>query len=383
MRTNRILNIILSNNLETMKAVHLTSVHNRYDTRIFQKECKSLLAAGFDVYLIVADSLGDEVADNITILDVGREKNRIKRMIYSVNKVYKKALSLDAEVYHIHDPELLRIAVKLKKKGKKVIYDAHEDLPRQLKSKHYIPKYLRSLLAFLTEYYEDNKVKKLDFIVTATDFIKQRFLKINSAAESINNYPFRSEFVSDKSSSAEKEKQIIYVGAISRIRGILSLIESLDNTNVQLVLGGNFEDDALYEKCKKLAGWEKVKYLGYMNREQMNIELNKSIAGCVTFMPEPNHINAQPNKLFEYMAAGIPVIASNFPLWKQIIENNKCGICVDPSSASEIGKVINNLAGDPELCYEMGRNGKEAVQQKYNWENEETRFLNVYKKVLE
>ena len=108
----------------------------------------------------------------------------------------------------------------------------------------------------------------------------------------------------------------------------------------------------------------------------------QAIAGVVTFLPLPNHINAQPNKIFEYMAAGLPVIGSNFPLWKELIEGNACGLCVNPTQPSEIAAAIHYLASHPEQALQMGANGKKMVQNTYNWTAEERKLQAFYQKVL-
>ncbi|MGH2645398.1 MAG: glycosyltransferase, partial [Chitinophagaceae bacterium] len=173
-----------------IRVCHLTSVHPRYDVRIFYKECVSLAFAGYEVYLIVADGMGDEVKEGVHIVDVGkRETSRISRFIKTANIVFKKAIDLKAALYHIHDPELLRIAFKLNNKQTKVLYDAHEDLPRQILSKQYINQYTRKAVSVLTENLEVKIVRKLNGVIAASPAIRNRFLRVNKNTIDINNYP--------------------------------------------------------------------------------------------------------------------------------------------------------------------------------------------------
>jgi glycosyltransferase involved in cell wall biosynthesis len=110
--------------------------------------------------------------------------------------------------------------------------------------------------------------------------------------------------------------------------------------------------------------------------------MSHSKAGIVTFHPLPNHIDAQPNKMFEYMSAGLPIITSNFPLWKEIVEGNSCGICVNPLDPEEIGKAIEYIISHSNEAEKMGQNGKKAVLEKYNWQVEEKKLFEVYEELL-
>ncbi|MCD4705412.1 glycosyltransferase [bacterium] len=365
-----------------MKICHITTVHNRYDIRIFHKQCKSL-SKDFDVSLIVADGLGDEIIDNIKIFDIGlRKSNRLKRAKIDSNKAYKKAISLECELYHFHDPELVKIGKKLKKNGNKVIYDAHEDLPRQIYSKPYLNKYIKFFVANLIEWQENEAAKQFDYIFTATPHICARFIKINPNSIDINNYPIIGE-LQNNITWDKKENIISYVGGISEIRGIKELIDAISLVSgISLHLAGEFGGELTYNLVSKKNGWKKVVECGFLSREDVRLLLGKSKAGIVTFLPEKNHINAQPNKLFEYMSAGIPVVASKFPLWQDIIEKYNCGICVDPMDPKEIAFAIEKIVKNDHMAREMGNNGKNAVLNHFNWKIEEEKLLSIYYKIL-
>ena len=92
-----------------MKICHVTSSHNRYDGRIFEKECSSL-AKKYDVYLLCADTLPDETISNVKFRSINfKPKNRYERFFKVMGKIYKKAIELDCDIYHLHDSELLNI----------------------------------------------------------------------------------------------------------------------------------------------------------------------------------------------------------------------------------------------------------------------------------
>jgi glycosyltransferase involved in cell wall biosynthesis len=358
---------------------HLTTVHPRYDVRIFLKEC-IYLTHHYDVYLIVADGKGDEEINSVHIFDVGKPASRLKRVLCIANKVYRKAINLNCEIYHFHDPEFLFWGLKLARKGKKVIYDVHEDVPKQTLSKDYLNPLLRTLFASLIKITENYISARLYAIITATPFINERFLKINRRSININNYPVIS---GSTSIPFEEREGLCYIGSISRIRGIKEVVNSLQNIDVTLNLAGDFESDEFKKELMLDKNWGKVKYHGSVSPGEVIEILKKSQIGLVTFLPEPNHIESQPNKMFEYMAAGLPLIASDFPLWKEIVEGNKCGVCVNPKNPEDISTAINYLLMNQDIAMTMGWNGVKAVNDKFNWNSEKEKLLTLYSSIFQ
>jgi glycosyltransferase involved in cell wall biosynthesis len=369
--------------LKSLRIVHMSSAHPDKDVRIFSKECVSLAnhfhPEGQDVEVhLILSNVEERIEQGIRIHNVAAAKGRLGRMWTTVNKVCKKALELDGDIYHFHDPELLRIALKLKRRGKIVIYDAHEDLPRQLLGKPYLR--FRRLFSFFFEIYENFIVKRLDAVVTATPFIRDRFKSIHRLSIDINNYPLEGEietFVGD----TEKDNCVCFIGGISEIRGTIQVVQALDIVDVQLDLAGGIPP-AFREQLTKEKGWEKVNELGFIDRKTSLEVKKRAFAGIVTFLPLPNHINAQPNKIFEYMASGLPVIGSDFPLWREILVKNNCGICVDPTSPLDIAKAIRYLQENPEEARIMGENGRKMVAETYNWRAEEKKLFALYEKLI-
>lgn len=369
--------ILLEKRIKGLKIVHVSSAHNDRDVRIFLKECRSL-AKNFptaEVHLILA-GVEERLEDGVHIHSVPkRTGNIISRMWRTVNLVRKKAIELKGDIYHLHDPELLRIAFRLKRGGKKVIYDAHEDLPRQIIGKSYLP--MKRLIAFLTEIIEDFVSARLTGVLAATPFIAERFKKMNQNTIDVNNFPLDNEIEFIATSDIEKENMVCFIGGISPIRGTQELVDAMAFTDCQLALAGEIPGD-FKTPLEESAGWKNVQALGFITRQEALVIKQKAIAGIVTFLPFPNHINAQPNKIFEYMAAGLPVIGSNFPMWKDLLEKNNCGICVDPADSRAIAEAITYLKNHPSEANTMGANGKRLVQETYNWKAEESKLIDFY-----
>ncbi|SFM42204.1 glycosyltransferase family 4 protein [Marinobacter zhejiangensis] len=366
--------------------VHITSVHKRNDIRIFLKECVTLAQGGYNVTLVVADGLGDENKSGVRILDAGMPaKGRLGRMLGTTRAVYRCAKKIDADLYHFHDPELIPVGVKLKRvrPSARVVFDSHENYADDIEDKPYIRPVLRPIIAGMYRMYERMAVKRLDAVVAATPSIRAHFERLGVTALDVNNFPFQQEFTTPAVGS-DKKYDVAYIGAISEVRGVSQLVEALPTGNSKtLIMAGSIADPNFESRLKSSEGWAQVKFVGQVDRAAIKDLLSSARVAAVTFLPAANHIESQPNKMFEYMSAGLPVIASNFPLWKEIIEGNNCGICVDPLSPQEISRAVDSLVSDPTLASSMGENGRQAVLTKYNWDSEGRKLITFYAHILE
>src|SRR5690625_406863 len=363
-----------------MKICHITSVHSYKDTRITIKEAQSLNKHFRNEVTVIAPNTEDLKYEGVQIIGVQRKKQRrLQRILNSTFEFYQTAMSIDADIYHFHDPELIPLGKKLSKAGKKVIYDVHEDVPRQIMTKHWIPELLKKPISWMFEKYENNATKNFSAVVTATPYIKERFDKFHGTVVDIKNYPLLKELYFEDTQNSKKKNVVTYIGGISEGRGLYTMLEALKGlSDVELKLAGKFGNNNTYEAAKAIESWPKVDFLGFVDRNEIKKTLSNSKVGLVVLHPKINYIDSLPIKMFEYMAAGIPVISSNFPLWEDIINTNKCGICVDPLNVKEITEAIQWIFNNPEGAKKMGENGRKAVVEKYNWEAESKRLIELY-----
>ena len=365
------------------KVCILTTVHPPFDTRIFHKQAKTLVGAGYDVTLIVQHDK-NEVVDGVKIIALPKPRNRFTRIFSLTWRAFRLALRQHADVYHFHDPELLPAGALLKLFTKaKVIYDVHEDVPEQILTKYWVPNPLRGLISKTFNVFEKAVTRIFDAVVVATEGIAEKFQGLNPVV--VHNYPDLRMFPNPSSPPREREKNVlVYVGGINRLRGAFEMVRALEYLNpsfdVRLELIGRFKPSGLEEKVQILPGYKYARFFEWLPWREAWQRAQEATAGLVVFHPAPNHVRSLPNKLFEYMAAGLPVVASNFPLWREIVEGNRCGICVDPLNPEEIAGAIEYLITHPEEARQMGENGRCAVEQKYNWGHEKEKLLALYRR---
>lgn len=363
-----------------MIVCHITSAHPVDDIRIYHKECLSLYNNNFNIHILGVVPPKIKNPKTPFSLVSSKSKNLIYRFFFLPFKILIYAKKINADVYHLHDPDLLIVGLFLKKTGKIVIYDIHEDNPKAILSRDWGFKFLRKFISVVFKWYENGISKKLNYLIAATPGIHNRFCRINNNTFTINNYPILT-FLKLNTETPKKKRQICFAGLISPQRGLEYVVKAMEFVHARLLLIGNFTSEDFLKKLKSLNGWANVDYLGYQSRELLENYLTESCAGIVTFLSLPNHTHSQPNKMFEYMAAGLPVIASNFPLWEEIIDKNKCGICVNPENPEEIAGAISFLFENPSVAKKMGENGKEAVLNKYNWELESNKLIRFYNSI--
>ena len=365
------------------KVCHMTSVHGAEDVRIFRKECVSLAKAGYEVYLV---ERGESYEKNgVHIIGVGDiPASRRRRMIEGAKKVYEAAKAVDADIYHLHDPELLPYGLKLKKAGKKVIFDSHEDVPADILEKPWIPTQLRKPVSRLYTCYENGFLRKIDGVIGVTPSLCDRLRTVNTNAEMITNYPI---WENGLPQPRFRENKVIFPGLLSNLWSIDTLVqaaEQLPGLTIEL-RSGNVEN-GLLPSLQAMPGWSQVHFPGRASHEEVMCLMTECLCGMALCRPCPNtggKLGTLGNtKIFEYMMAGIPVVCTDFVLWREIVEDWNCGICVKPDDVDAVVNAIRFFMDHPDQAREMGANGRCAVKEKFNWSVEEKKLLALYGEVL-
>lgn len=364
------------------KVCILTTVHPPFDGRIFHRAAKTLAVSGYNVALIATHDKC-EVVDGIRIIPMAKRTTRVSRMFRTLS-VLLLAIKQKADFYHFHDPELLPAGILLKIfTNAKVIYDVHEDHPETMLSKYYLPRSFRPYMSCIFDIFEKSVSRLFDYIIPATEGIEKHFKHVSKKTSVVKNYPTQRPVSKRKYNRkmASDQHTLICTGGFAEQYGINEEVRCLGfirDFNVKLKLIGKFHTKVFEDKVKSFPEFQGVEFLGWVPYEEVCQHLLTADVGLVTYHPLPYMIDALPTKIFEYMSAGLPIVASNFPLWERIILENKCGLTVNPLDPQEIAKEIEYLLGNPEERRKMGENGRKAFMEKYNWDHEKKKLLQIY-----
>lgn len=364
---------------------HMTSVHSSRDVRIFYKECTSLAVAGYSVYLVAPGESRTE--NNVQIIGIGEKpKARLKRMFGLSKKVFKIAVSLDCDVYHIHDPELIPYGVKLLKRGKRVIFDCHEDIFSYIKDKAWIPYIMRGFISAISKKYFERVLPLFSSLIAVTPHLYDQLLQLNDNSYMVTNYPIIEEEYARKDLEEYSSFKLIYAGGVVPNWGhaeIVEAIQSIDGVKYKVYGGAQVE---YINDLKQLDGENRFEYLGVIPFQEVAGQLSKASVGMAVLKYSNNTAwkrgTLGNTKLFEYFSAGLPVICTNFDLWEEIISKYNCGICVNPDSIDEISCAIEYLKNNRIEARTLGLNARKAIEQEYNWKFQEKILLNLYERLF-
>lgn len=364
--------------------VHFSSVHQVTDVRVFLKECRSLADAGYRVTL-VARGAESGIEDGVQRIPVSQNARggRVGRMLLGTAQVVRRAWAQDADLYHFHDPELIPFALLMKLFGKKVVYDAHESIRDQLLSKPYLPRWSRKPISRIVGLLEDFAIRRFDGVVTATPHIAEILHTPHTVT--VGNFPVSEEISEKTDGDLRAPGKVVFIGGFTAIRGAREMVQAIGLVNkympARLTVCGTMPA-AVRAEVEALPEWEFVEDLGWQDRSSTQQHRATASCGLCVFHPEPNHTEALPNKLFEYMGAGLPVVASDFPYWRQFVRDIGAGVMVDPLDPQSIANGILEIIGDPERAREMGEAGAATVRDRFNWDSEVQKLVQLYERIV-
>ncbi|GGR53956.1 glycosyltransferase WbpH [Deinococcus seoulensis] len=364
-----------------MKIAVLTTVHPENDVRIYHKQAISI-SAQHEVTLIAPKKTKEKLKLE-NYIPLKNSKSRFSRLAIQ-KQAYNVVIKIRPDVIHLHDPELIFLGILLKLGGYKIVWDVHESLPGQVLNKKWIPRHLRRPVSMIASGIEFLAGKFFDRIIVATQSIGKSFPAEKTFV--IQNFPILGEMHSHDSNRFSRSTPIFFHGGgLTEIRGIKEIIEAIYILNNEfkypgiLRLVGKFESAYFEDICRKSRGWKYVDYHEWVGREDLAKLLGSADAGVITFLPAPNHIDSQPNKIFEYMSASLPIIVSDFPSWKELIGSDEVsGLAVDPKDPYKIAQAMKYLIDNPEESKSMGERGYEKVANYFNWGAESEKLKDIY-----
>lgn len=368
---------------------HITSAHPRKDGRIFKRQCLTLASHNLETILVTCDGLPNEFIDGVNIQSYSDHKlskrERFKLLFFN-KRFVNYLLRIDAQVYQFHDIELMEVGKALKKKGKKVIFDSHENWPGYIES--LLPKLriLRIIANNSILHYYRKTLPLFDAIFTVSPNLVEDLEVFSDKVLLIPNYPLLSE-VAESNVKREHKNYFVYAGSVYQMSNQINIAKaiSLIDSDVQYkIIGGinsEYKSQIQNEDIKN-----RIEFIPWVDKSVLNKLMANSLAGLVLLGYVPICCGRMgqlgSNKLFEYMAAGIPVICTDFVLWKEIIKKYKCGICVNPYNVGEIKNAMEYIVLNREDAIKMGENGRKAILNEYNWNLHIDKFLSCYLKLL-
>lgn len=369
------------------RVVHITTVHNPHDPRIYYKQCLSSAKGGYETYLIAPPATPKLAESNGVIhIQLKKRTNRLKRMTFGAWEAYRKAKRLQADIYVFHDPELMWVGALLKQKDNTVIYDIHEDYVTSMMQKPYLAKPFRIFFAKTYRLVETVLTRKMELSL-AEKYYEQFYPE----GMKILNYPLINErFLQIDRSKQPIVDKLLYTGNVTEERGSLlhARLPFIDQQITVQFVGkcdgeiaaemkreaGEYADRLQFEGIDQFVLKERIEEY-YMNENWL--------AGIAIFPPTEHYMKKELTKFFEYMNAGLPIICSNFPAWKAFIDRYECGITVDPADDVQIKEAIETLRNNPNLARQLGENGRQAIANELNWQKEEAKLLVWYNKLIQ
>ena len=361
---------------------HLTVAHQANDARILAKECESL--ARNDNYKVILCAPGN-ILSKSKILHYklpDASASRLKRFVFSQFIGLKSICHIKADVWHIHDLELLPVACSLILLRKKVIWDSHEDYFNQFGSqvnyRSYIPKYLRPLARFIVFFFLKYIDKNASAIIAPTQNVSAKYS--NSNLSLVGNEAILEEFY--LCNPKFKSNNVLFIGSPSPASCFKEIVDAIARIpELRLVVASqHFSKVQLDYSIEKLNS--KFEYKGWLDRKDLAEAISKSLIGLVTYSQNKNHHDNQPTKFYEFCAAGLPILATPTPFNNELIKLSKAGVLSRDYGSDSIMAGLKELISSKQKWLGYSTSGKVWSINSGNWAKSEAELLRAYSSIL-
>jgi glycosyltransferase involved in cell wall biosynthesis len=372
-----------------------------HDPRV-EKEVETLHKAGHEIIVAAitsSDLSGKECLENCTVLRKNISKFTLKSSVGAlkfpfyfnfwrsfIREILKKN---KIDVIHVHDLPLSRIGIEIKNKsGVKLVIDLHENWPALLKVSSHTNTLAGKLLSSEKQWrhYERECVRRADAVITVVDEMKNRIAETGISPEKIivlQNTPGKNSISEMKFETDENFFTLLYVGGISYHRGLQYIIDGikllLHVVPIRLWIAGEGKySAALKDQVGRLSLEDYIKFFGYVTKEKTEALMKKADLGLIPHVRSEQSDNSSPNKLFEYMASGLPILASDCISVKRVVNETQTGLTYVYDSPSDFAKVVTSLYNEREKSGIFAANGKKAIREIYNWELGSEALVKLY-----
>ncbi len=307
-------------------------------------------------------------------------------MLTSSLRMFPKALRTKADIYHFHDPELIPCGLWLRLLGKKVIFDVHEHFAADIYDKPWIRR--KKLLAGIYAFWEKRAARRFELILAENSYAPH-YAAMGARYTIVLNYPDVPFFRQFRKLNERPGEHLFYIGIILETRGLFQIAEALWLLKKQGRMFYFHCVGTLYsglaQKLETLPFFLEIKdQMRFYGRRDLpegyRLSMNMGIGLCIIKRMK-NSEWSYPTKMFEYMSVGLPLITSDFELYRDVIERNHCGVCVNPDDPAQLAACILTLSENPERRLEMARNGVYAVASYYSWKSQQAKLLSLYMRI--
>lgn len=373
------------------------------DIRV-EKQIDYLIQNNFEIHLLTITKIGAKELEKNGRLTIHRKpiskfifKSSVACLLFPFyfnfwNNYIKQITSrYSFDLIHIHDLPLAKIGNSWSKKlNIPVVLDLHENWPALLKEAVHANTFLGKLLSWnwKWEAYEKEMVAQSSAIITVCEEMKQRispFSPINEKLFVYQNVPkVKAEFLNNNYIPATNQIKLVYLGGINKNRGIQTLIKAMSllpksvEMHLSIIGSGSFLDQ-LKIQVKKYKLKDRVEFLGFLNQEKAFQKLKEHHLAVVPHYRSVQTDNSSPNKLYQYMMIGLPVISSNCSSLVRIIDQYSCGLYYQDKSPQDLANKLQQIANNPSKLLTYSKNGHRAVIQEKNIDNENPNLLKAYR----